>query len=128
MLLLAARTHAKTMLAYLDFLQIRIYELSGYSKLEGLEMAGLVLQKILSFSAVTSVKTFEPSPLKFGIKKRVALKKEAIPKIFKWPPTSLVTEIPPKKQTRKAAEKLTNARVSTIMFFYLWLYTSHADC
>ena len=56
-LLLAARTHAKTMLAYLDFLQIRIYELSGYSKLEGLEMAGLVLQKTLSFAAVTSVKT-----------------------------------------------------------------------
>ena len=72
--------------------------------------------------------SFEPSPLKFGIKKRVALKKEAIPTIFKRPPTSLLTELPPKKQTRKAAEKLTNARVSTIMLFYLWLYTSHADC
>ena len=32
----------KTMLTYLDFLQIRIYELIGYSKLEGLERAGLI--------------------------------------------------------------------------------------
>ena len=46
------------MLVYLGFLQVRIYELSRYTKLERLEMAGLVLQKIQSFASATSMKTY----------------------------------------------------------------------
>ena len=63
------------MLVYLGFLQVRIYELSRYNKLEPLEMAGLVLQKIVICICHFNENLFEHSPLKSGIKKRVALKR-----------------------------------------------------
>ena len=63
------------MLVYLGFLQVRIYELSRYTKLERLEMAGLVLQKIVICICHFNEDLSEHSPLNFGKKKRVALQR-----------------------------------------------------
>ena len=75
MLLLAVKTHTKKLLVYLGFLQVWIYELSRYTKLERLEMAGLVLQKIVICICHFNEDLFQHSPLEFGMKKRFALKR-----------------------------------------------------
>ena len=54
---------------------------------------------------------FEPSQAAYGIKKRVILKKDACPTIFKRPTSGASTTIPATKKSRTAFEKLNRARV-----------------
>ena len=66
---------------------------------------------------------FEPSPSIYGIKKRVALKKDAIPSIFKRPTVAKVPALP--KRQRKASQKLEDARVCFVLrvsMLCVWLW------
>ena len=59
--------------------------------------------------------SFEPSTNKLGIKKRVVLKKDAVPTIFKRPIVHVDSSLPQKKsRPATACEKLNRARVSNI--------------